>query len=49
MLSPLEDEMRLLDQCANRSYTEGEKKHLAMMDFALNEMTYEELAAKVNI
>ena len=41
--------MELLNQCVNRPHTEGEVRHLAMLDFALNKMTYEELVTKVNI
>lgn len=49
VLSPMENEMELLNQCVNRTHTEGEERHLAMLDFALNKMTYEELVTKVNI
>ena len=49
VLSPMKNEMELLNQCVNRPHTEGEERHLAMLDFALNKMTYEELVTKVNI
>ncbi len=32
-----------------KKHTEGETRHLAMLDFALNKMTYEDLVTKVNI
>lgn len=44
---PMENEEELLDKCINRTYTKDEKIHLAMMDFALNRITYEELMAKI--
>lgn len=44
---PMENELELLDKCINRTYTKDEKIHLAMMDFALNRITYEQLMAKM--
>ena len=46
VLSPLENEMELLDRCINVPYTKGEKMHLAMMGFISGKMTYEELCRK---
>ena len=46
VLSPLENEMELLDRCINVPYTKGEKMHLTMMDFISGRMTYEELCRK---
>lgn len=46
VLSPVEDEMELLNICINRPYTKGEKMYLEMMEFALGKMTYEEFVEK---
>ncbi|WP_099467129.1 sialate O-acetylesterase [Konateibacter massiliensis] len=47
VLSPVENEMKLLDICINRPYTKGEKMYLEMMEFALGKMTYEQFVEKL--
>ncbi len=40
VLSPVKNEIGLLDICINRPHTKGEKVYLEMMKFALGKMTY---------
>lgn len=47
VLSPIENEMELLDSCINRHYTKSEKMYLEIMDFSLGKMTYEEFTTKL--
>lgn len=48
VLSPVENEVELLDVCINRRpYTKGEKMYLEMMEFALGKMTYEKFVEKL--
>ena len=43
VLSPLENEMELLDKCIlNKPYTKGEKLYLEMMKFSTGKISYDE-------
>lgn len=46
MLSPVKNEIELLDICINRPHTKCEKMYLEMMEFALGKMTYEKFVEK---
>ncbi|QOX65725.1 sialate O-acetylesterase [Anoxybacterium hadale] len=47
VLSPMGNEMELLNLCINRPYTKSEKMYLVMMEFALGKMTYEMYVEKL--
>lgn len=47
VLSPVENEMELLDICINRPYTKGERMYLEMIEFALGKITYEKFVEKL--
>lgn len=46
VLSPVKNEIELLDICINRPHTKCEKMYLEMMEFALGKMTYEKFVEK---
>jgi hypothetical protein len=49
VLSPVKNEMELLDISINRPHTKGEKMYLEMMEFALGNMTYETFMEKIGV
>lgn len=47
ILKPIKNETELLEKCINRPYTKNERMYLAMTDFAMGKMTYEEFCKQI--
>lgn len=47
VLSPLENELCLLDDCLHKPYTDNEELFLSILDFSLGKITYEQFDAKL--